>query len=89
MRVRVIFSGRVQGVFFRANAQKYALEHKVDGWARNTLNGDVEAMFEGEETDVDMVIQKCQHEQPYARVDNIQVFHEIPRRDVSGFKIKY
>lgn len=89
VRLRVIFSGRVQGVFFRANTQRFAASHAVSGWVRNTDEGDVEALFEGEEEAVRAVIKKCQYEQPYARVEKVQVFEEEPKGDLEGFSIRY
>ena len=89
VRLRVIFSGRVQGVFFRANTQRFASSYGVSGWVRNTNEGDVEALFEGEEEAVNAVIKKCQYDQPYARVDKVQVFEEEPRGDLRGFNIRY
>ena len=45
-RVYVI-SGRVQGVGFRAFAQRVALELGLTGWARNLANGNVEVHANG------------------------------------------
>jgi acylphosphatase len=89
VRLRVIFSGRVQGVFFRANTQRFASSLGVCGWVRNTDEGDVEAVFEGEEEAVKEVIRKCQYEQPYARVEKVQIFREEPKGDLKGFVIRY
>jgi acylphosphatase len=89
IRLRVIFSGRVQGVFFRANAKEYADEQGVAGWVRNTEDGRVEALFEGEEETVMSVISRCQHEQPYARVGSIERIIEEYKGDLAGFKIRH
>lgn len=89
VRVRVIFSGRVQGVFFRANTQRFASSCGVNGWVRNTDEGDVEALFEGEEGAVNEIIRRCQHDQPYAKVERVQIFHEEPKGDLKGFSIRY
>jgi len=89
VRVRVIFSGRVQGVFFRSNAQRFSIEHGIDGWVRNLDDGCVEALFEGEEENVNEVIDLCRHSQPYAHIDSVELSREEPRGDLRGFKIKY
>ncbi|HOG74061.1 MAG TPA: acylphosphatase, partial [Methanofastidiosum sp.] len=41
-RVRIYVSGLVQGVFYRANAQKEAEMLKVKGYIRNLPDGRVE-----------------------------------------------
>lgn len=41
MRQRVIYSGRVQGVGFRATARSIARRHPVSGFVRNQPDGTV------------------------------------------------
>lgn len=54
----VIFRGRVQGVFFRANTQEKAQNRGIAGWVRNTDDGSVEAFFEGDEEDVHRLVEE-------------------------------
>ncbi len=68
VRAHVFFEGLVQGVFFRANTQRCAEELGVTGWVRNTSDGRVEAVFEGEEGIVNEAIDWCATRQPYAQV---------------------
>ena len=46
-RVRVVITGRVQGVAFRASCQREASARGVRGWVRNRWNGAVEVLAEG------------------------------------------
>ncbi len=46
--MHVIISGRVQGVWYRANTKQKAEELGLGGWVKNTAEGNVEAVFEGE-----------------------------------------
>ncbi len=55
-RVHVIVSGRVQGVFYRATCVERARALGVTGWIRNTLDGRVEAEFEGEDAAVEAMV---------------------------------
>jgi len=87
VRIRAVFSGRVQGVFFRANAKHFADEEGVTGWVSNREDGSVEALFEGEERNVLSVIDKCRDEQPYARVSSVETAREEYRGDLAGFII--
>lgn len=55
---RVVFWGRVQGVWFRANAQKKASGAGLRGFVRNLEDGSVEALFEGEEAAIQSVLDE-------------------------------
>jgi acylphosphatase len=68
VRAHVFFEGRVQGVFFRANTCKCAESLGLTGWVRNTSDGRVETVFEGEEEAVNEAIEWCASKQPHARV---------------------
>lgn len=47
-RRRLVYSGHVQGVGFRARAQRLATAFPIAGWVRNLPDGDVELVVEGE-----------------------------------------
>jgi len=46
-RLRLLVTGRVQGVFYRASLQCEARRLRVAGWVRNRRDGAVEAEAEG------------------------------------------
>lgn len=46
-RQRIIFTGRVQGVGFRATTRSIARKHPVTGWVRNRDDGAVEMEVQG------------------------------------------
>ncbi len=52
----MIVSGRVQGVFYRAACVERARALGVTGWVRNTLDGRVEAEFEGKDAAVESMV---------------------------------
>ncbi len=52
MRVRARYSGRVQGVGFRATAFSLAENRPISGWVRNEPDGRVTLEAQGEDTDV-------------------------------------
>jgi acylphosphatase len=78
VRVRVVVSGRVQGVFFRASCTEQARRRGLGGWVRNLPDGRVEAVFEGEEPQVDEMIEWCRHGPPGARVDAVETQAQEP-----------
>ena len=56
VRQHVWISGKVQGVCFRAYAQKEALKLGLKGWVRNLSDGRVEGIFEGDEQKVNSIL---------------------------------
>ena len=46
--VRLVISGRVQGVGFRAFVERQALKRGLRGWVRNRGDGTVEALLIGD-----------------------------------------
>ncbi len=86
-RVRVLVSGRVQGVFYRATCAARARELGVAGWVRNLPDGRVEAAFEGEDAAVDAMVAWCREGPPYARVEGVEVIQEEPLGG-AGFRVR-
>lgn len=88
-RVHLVITGRVQGVWFRANTQKKAKALDLTGWVKNLSDGRVEAVFEGEKENVNQIIGWCKKGPSFARVDDIQIQWETPTGDFSTFTITY
>ena len=70
--VRVVISGRVQGVFFRSWTVDRALVRGLDGWVRNRRDGDVEALFAGPAEAVDRMLEACWRGPDYAKVTGVR-----------------
>jgi acylphosphatase len=86
-RKRVVVSGRVQGVFFRDTARQRAEAAGVAGWIRNTPDGTVEAVFEGDPEAVDEMVEFARRGPSRAEVANVQVEEEEPE-GLSGFEVR-
>ncbi len=89
VRAHVFFEGLVQGVFFRANTKKCADSFGLTGWVRNTYDGRVEALFEGEEEKVRQAIEWCASKQPHAVVEGKEVSYSEPKDEFEDFAIRY
>ena len=77
-RRRVIAHGRVQGVFFRDSTRREAERRGVSGWARNTREGTVEAVFEGPPEAVDALVDFVRGGPGHASVSSLDVRDEEP-----------
>lgn len=88
-RAHVIFQGRVQGVFFRANTEKKAQELGLAGWVRNLPDGSVESVFEGPRETIVRIIDWCRTSQPYAKVTEAAIDWEDFKGEFSSFEVRY
>ncbi len=85
--VKVLISGRVQGVFFRQWTRDQAARLGVKGWVRNCYGGDVEGHFEGPEEAVDGLIAACRDGPPMATVDRV-VVEPAELSGAAGFMVR-
>ncbi|HEX7482163.1 MAG TPA: acylphosphatase [Candidatus Bathyarchaeia archaeon] len=85
VRAHLLISGRVQGVYFRQSALLEAQNLGVKGWIRNLMDGRVEAVFEGEEHEVKMLVNYCRQGPPAARVNNLEVSYGPFKGEFSKF----
>ena len=88
-RAHVFVSGRVQGVYFRQNTKQVAMRYNVTGWVRNLPDGCVEAVFEGDETKVNEVIEWCHVGPPKASVEDVNVKFEKHAGEFTDFNVNY
>ena len=86
-RVHVWITGRVQGVFFRSYTLEAAQQIGVGGWVRNTRDGRVEAVIEGEADKVEMMMEWCNEGSPMSRVDRVEVTEEVYMGEFDVFEI--
>ena len=89
VRAHAIISGRVQGVFFRVETKHAADGFGVFGWVRNRRDGTVEALFEGDQDQVDAVLAWCKEGPPHAQVSAVKVDWEDYAGEFSAFDITY
>lgn len=86
-RIHVYISGRVQGVFFRDSTREKARELGVNGWVRNMRDGRVEAVFEGDDNQVNKMVEWCHEGPSSAKVDKVEISKEEPVGE-NGFTVK-
>jgi acylphosphatase len=89
IRVRVVVSGRVQGVGFRYATVSEARRLGLDGWARNLPDGSVEIVAEGDAAAVGELIAWSRQGPPGARVTSVQQTEEPRDRPLGAFGMKW
>jgi len=87
IRRHVVVDGRVQGVFFRDTTRREAERRSVAGWVRNSGDGTVEAIFEGETAAVEEMVRFCRTGPERAVVEGWEVSEETPE-GLTGFEVR-
>lgn len=72
-QVQLTVRGRVQGVFFRASAQREARRMGLTGWVKNRSDGSVELLAEGEEDGLKELIAWANRGPSASRVERVDV----------------
>lgn len=78
IRRHVVVHGLVQGVFFRDTVRRRAQAASVAGWVRNSRDGTVEAVFEGEPSAVERLVAFCGEGPRGAQVERVETTTEEP-----------
>ncbi len=86
-RVHLLISGLVQGVCFRACTEEEANRLGLTGWVRNTPDGKVEAVFEGEKNRVEEMVAWCRHGPPAARVKEVKRESAPYKGNIPDFRV--
>lgn len=87
VRVRAVVRGRVQGVFYRASAEREAARLGVAGSATNRDDGAVELVVEGPRDAVDAMLRWAADGPPRAAVTAVDLIDEKPQ-GTRGFRAR-
>ena len=83
-RISIKITGRVQGVFFREGAKTRAARLNLAGFARNEPDGSVLVVAEGEESDLQALLEWCSCGPEPAQVESVDHSFAEPT-GLSGF----
>ena len=73
MKKHIIITGKVQGVGFRYWLYKEAKQRNIDGWVRNKISGEGEALLIGKDEKINNLIKLCKKGPPSAEIIKIDV----------------
>jgi acylphosphatase len=88
-RRRILFSGRVQGVGFRATCRSVARGFAVSGFVRNLPDGRVELVSEGDPAEIDGFLAAIQAEMDFFIADIHAEQESSADIPLSGFTIRH
>jgi acylphosphatase len=85
--IHCFVSGKVQGVFYRANTQRKAVELGLTGWARNLPDGRVEVMAFGPPEQIELFTAWLWEGPSAARVDDVSIT-DIDHQEFANFSVR-
>jgi acylphosphatase len=87
-RLHAIVEGTVQGVGFRQFVVMTAVELDLNGWVRNTHDGDVEVVVEGKPTILDMMLSALHKGPRHAYVTNVRFDYQPATGEFGSFSVR-
>lgn len=88
-RAHIFVSGLVQGVCYRAFAEKEANSYALTGWVRNLFDSRVEAVVEGEKGLIIDFIKELRIGPPSADVTGVAVEWQEYTGEFKDFRMKF
>ena len=88
-RIRIIVTGKVQGVFFRQALKVMAKKNNIFGWVKNLKDGRVEAVLEGAEEKVSRLVEWSHGGPANARVEDVEIHNEKFSGEFLKFDVLY
>jgi len=85
--VRVLITGRVQGVGYRAFVRHRAVELGLRGWVKNRADGSVEALAEGAEEPLARFVDALRQGSWRAEVEDVTAEWGEPAGSPEGFRV--
>ncbi|MCG8619350.1 MAG: acylphosphatase [Desulfobacterales bacterium] len=87
--VLVTVTGRVQGVFFRAETRNAAVSLGLTGYVRNMPEGTVQAVFQGTDAQLEQMLAWCRKGAPLSKVDRVDSRTISYQPEMTDFQIRY
>jgi len=73
MKKHIIITGKVQRVGFRYWLYQAAKQRNIDGWVRNKISGEVEALLVGSNVEINKLIKLCEKGPTTSKVTKVKV----------------
>ena len=87
--IQIRVHGRVQGVGFRYYTQRHAGDYSIKGWVRNSDDGCVEILAQGNGDNIANFLQIVEKGPVYARVDHLDVSDIEATHAFKDFRVSF
>lgn len=87
-RAELKIYGKVQGVFFRDTSRIEAEKLGLTGWVRNEADGTVQIVTEGEDKNLNSMIEWCKYGPDHAEVEKVDIVWKKTTGEFRGFMTK-
>lgn len=87
VRLHALIDGRVQGVGFRYFVIERAIPLKITGWVRNTTEGQVEVLAEGEKQNLQHLLDALRTGPRAAYVTNVNIDWQAASGEFTRFEV--
>ena len=88
-RIRITIRGKVQRVGFRYYIKTIAYKMGLDGWVKNTQEGDVEILVEGPERLLKEFVNYCKKGPALSKIEDVEVNDDFSAEKLRGFEILF
>jgi acylphosphatase len=88
MRLRVVYSGHVQGVGFRYSVEMIAGNLEVRGYVQNQYDGSVELVVEGNRAEIRKLLDEIQSTRG-RNISSVSEFEELETGEFHDFHIGF
>lgn len=89
IQIKLVITGRVQGVFFRAETKKTADRLGINGYVKNLSDGSVEAVIKGDSASVSQMIEWCRKGPPISKVQSVETEKISSVSNFNTFDVRY
>lgn len=87
-RIHASYSGQVQGVGFRYTARSVAQSLGLNGWVKNTYDGGVELVLEGDEATLKQALDRIKQEMNHTSF-KVSISWEPGTGEFNNFGIRF
>ena len=89
IQIKLVITGRVQGVFFRAETKKTADRLGINGYVKNLSDGSVEAVIKGDPASVSQMIEWCRTGPAISKVQSVKTEEISSVSNFNTFDVRY